>query len=701
MIEEALQISISGDSAPLQRSLKDLGNDLKKFKQQLLESTDPTAISNLATEAKKTADAINNIKKSYGIDALQKQLKSVTPVQMQFSQLLRETPALAINANTFILAISNNLPLFTDALKAARAEGKGFGTILKEIGGSFVSFSGIATIAIAAFTIFGDKIFGSGKKAEKAADDIKNAAEAIGKAGTEFVTASGNVSRLTQEIDLAKQGLISKEGVLKDYNETIGKTTGQVKTLEQAEKALAKNADAYVQMTLYKAAANQALEEAAKKAFEAAKIENIDVNKAVGQYKDLGNLLGIGQQQAAQVAEAYKKQKVAEAQKKVDTLEDIAKQFQAKAAEISKKYSFNFFGDTKTDTGKEPKNVPKFDFFGKRFEVNPKTIQEKADKAADMYTAAVEFALQNTKNFEGLDPIIKAIGNQDKVIAEGKKFWDNYTNGLIKFKPQAFDVNAVINVIPEVKDNTNSIVEQFRSSLQSGLREGLNTPLALPDKALLKTFDDYRSRFKEIGFKMPDIDINIPDFSKKMDDTLTKIKSVTDAIKDGLTPAFQSMFSSILSGGNALQSFAQSLLASFKSLISQLLAHAAIAGIISALVPGAGSFTEVLKTFGGLFKSLPGHAKGLWEVPSGYNNDSYLSRLSSGEMVLPRNIADAFRNGSLFRAPTPRASTSPNTSGIKAPVFTFSGPERIELFGRGPNIYGSLRLAGAKIGRTT
>ena len=72
-------------------------------------------------------------------------------------------------------------------------------------------------------------------------------------------------------IELAKQGFLKKKDVVDQFNQSIGKTVGEVKSLEEAEKSLAKNAEAYIQMTLYKAAANLALQEAAQKALDIAK----------------------------------------------------------------------------------------------------------------------------------------------------------------------------------------------------------------------------------------------------------------------------------------------------------------------------------------------------------------------------------------------------------------------------------------------
>ncbi len=43
-------------------------------------------------------------------------------LNVSIQQIARELPALSVSANTFFLAISNNLPIFIDELKKARVE---------------------------------------------------------------------------------------------------------------------------------------------------------------------------------------------------------------------------------------------------------------------------------------------------------------------------------------------------------------------------------------------------------------------------------------------------------------------------------------------------------------------------------------------------------------------------------------------------
>lgn len=185
--------------------------------------------------------------------------------------------------------------------------------------------------------------------------------EAIG--GGEYQQAVKNVTELKTNIDLAKQGFISKEGVVKQYNETIGKTTGLVSSLDEAEKALAKNGDQYIKYTLYKAAAQLALNEAAKKALEAAKEEQRHVGRAIygnreqraEAYKDVPFLVRLKDAftQTSDALDEYNKKTVDSNKKAAEQQTNIAEDFQKKAAEIAKGFNFNFFDDNKPDKKKK------------------------------------------------------------------------------------------------------------------------------------------------------------------------------------------------------------------------------------------------------------------------------------------------------------------------------------------------------------
>lgn len=80
-------------------------------------------------------------------------------------QLVRELPSLAVSANTFFLAISNNIPMLVDEInrlkeanKAAAAEGKATVPIWKSVARAFLSWNTVISVGITLLTVYGEDI---------------------------------------------------------------------------------------------------------------------------------------------------------------------------------------------------------------------------------------------------------------------------------------------------------------------------------------------------------------------------------------------------------------------------------------------------------------------------------------------------------------------------------------------------------------
>jgi hypothetical protein len=335
------------------------------------------------------------------------------------NQLTREAPAFANSINTGFMALSNNFPALFDAVQSIKQENKslmeelkqsalqkgllakeeailngateeaasaigeqttalamssaegvrGRG-VLRQMAGAFFSWSTLLSIGVTLLTLYGGQFIewvGEMIKGKEVISDLKLRMQYLNKAFEEggVKEAVTNVNELTINIGLAKKGFIDKEKVVKQYNESIGKTTGLVTSVDEAEKALVKNGDAYIKMMLYKAAANLALEEATKATLEAEKSRR----KSLEEFKNTleetnisaGGAGGLGTGAFnAQEYEKDKKRRI-DAQKKRQQEEieisqqaaqkniNIAKKFQEDAAKISKDMNFNFFSDTKED----------------------------------------------------------------------------------------------------------------------------------------------------------------------------------------------------------------------------------------------------------------------------------------------------------------------------------------------------------------
>lgn len=84
---------------------------------------------------------------------------------VSFQQIARELPSLAVSANTFFLAISNNVPMFVDEINKIRTanalaakEGGEQVSLWKKLGGAIFSWNTAITLAVTALTLFGGKL---------------------------------------------------------------------------------------------------------------------------------------------------------------------------------------------------------------------------------------------------------------------------------------------------------------------------------------------------------------------------------------------------------------------------------------------------------------------------------------------------------------------------------------------------------------
>lgn len=166
-------------------------------------------LSQAAREGAKGMDILNNIGK------LNQQLKDIDAqmgnyqrnvgnyasgwngLNVSIQQIARELPALSLGANTFFLAISNNLPMFVDELKKARVEyellkksGQTATPVFKQVLGSLFSWQTALVIGITILSSYGGEItkwVGSLFDARKEIDYLKQLQEDLNKSQKEGV----------------------------------------------------------------------------------------------------------------------------------------------------------------------------------------------------------------------------------------------------------------------------------------------------------------------------------------------------------------------------------------------------------------------------------------------------------------------------------------------------------------------------------
>lgn len=150
---------------------------------------------------------------------------------------------------------------------------------LNQIGDSILSFKtlgntivntlgkgGAVGLAIAGVTALGLAV--SGVFSKKQTEDAKAYKDTLKDFTSGAADAQKQVNKVKDAFNDARLGIISKNDALKLYNDTLGKTIGGAKSINEAERMLANNAEAYVKITGWKAQANAMLAISAQKSAE-------------------------------------------------------------------------------------------------------------------------------------------------------------------------------------------------------------------------------------------------------------------------------------------------------------------------------------------------------------------------------------------------------------------------------------------------
>ena len=181
-------------------------------------------------------------------------------------------------------------------------------------------------------------------------DDIKDSitgateeSKAYKEAQSQILSAvskvQGEITKMGNAIELAKQGTISKEEALQQYNKALGESVGYAESLEQAESLLVKNAATVIEVTRLKAQSEVLY---AKAAEARAKVIAGDESLEPSFWQTLSNAVtssidlvgGAGKFATRQAIDTAKNGQ--EAIKTAEQLEGSAASLQTKIAELQK-----------------------------------------------------------------------------------------------------------------------------------------------------------------------------------------------------------------------------------------------------------------------------------------------------------------------------------------------------------------------------
>lgn len=209
-------------------------------------------------------------------------------VRMSMQQIARELPSLAMGPQMFFLAISNNIPMFTDALGSARKEyeeltkaGKKATPVWKQVLSSLFSWQTALAALITLSVVYGKEIGGWVKSLFGVKDAALSAAKAQEKVNESFRNSSSDVAEqvtlvrsLSERWKELGDNMADKKQFITENKKEFGKLGVEVGNVNDAENLLVDNTDVFIGAMILRAEAAAAFKLATEQTEKALKKQN-------------------------------------------------------------------------------------------------------------------------------------------------------------------------------------------------------------------------------------------------------------------------------------------------------------------------------------------------------------------------------------------------------------------------------------------
>lgn len=209
-------------------------------------------------------------------------------VRMSMQQIARELPSLAMGPQMFFHAISNNIPMFTDALSSARQEyealtkaGKKATPVWKQVLSSLFSWQTALAALITLSVVYGKEIGGWVKSLFGVKDAALSAAKAQEKVNESFRNSSSDVAEqvtlvrsLSERWKELGDNMSDKKQFITENKKEFGKLGVEVGNVNDAENLLVDNTDVFIGAMILRAEAAAAFKLATEQTEKALKKQN-------------------------------------------------------------------------------------------------------------------------------------------------------------------------------------------------------------------------------------------------------------------------------------------------------------------------------------------------------------------------------------------------------------------------------------------
>lgn len=269
----------------------------KRFKQAMAAGTntdaqmaDIQALQGVIRQLKAELLGLEEQKKKTGSTPLMKDdpAPKLNNVRMSMQQIARELPSLAMGPQMFFLAISNNIPMFTDALASARKEyealtdaGKKATPVWKQVLSSLFSWQTALAALITLSVVYGKEIGGWVKSLFGVKDAALSAAKAQEKVNESFRNSSSDVAEqvtivrsLSERWKELGDNMADKKQFITENKKEFGKLGVEVGNVNDAENLLVDNTDVFIGAMILRAEAAAAFKLATEQTEKALKKQN-------------------------------------------------------------------------------------------------------------------------------------------------------------------------------------------------------------------------------------------------------------------------------------------------------------------------------------------------------------------------------------------------------------------------------------------
>lgn len=269
----------------------------KRFKQAMAAGTntdaqmaDIQALQGVVRQLKTELQGLEEQKKKTGSTPLVKDdpAPKLNNVMMSMQQIARELPTLAIGPQMFFLAISNNIPMFTEALASARKEyealtkaGKKATPVWKQVLSSLFSWQTAMAALITLSVVYGKEIGGWVKSLFGVKDAALSAAKAQEKVNESFRSSSSDVAEqvtlvrsLSERWKELGDNMADKKQFITENKKEFGKLGVEVGNVNDAENLLVDNTDVFIGAMILRAEAAAAFKLATEQTEKALKKQN-------------------------------------------------------------------------------------------------------------------------------------------------------------------------------------------------------------------------------------------------------------------------------------------------------------------------------------------------------------------------------------------------------------------------------------------